>query len=298
METELLKNTYSLLRKIGSGGYGDIYKALNVSSRSKLAIKCETSSSKSDCLYQEYKLYTLLLKNSYKKGIIPHVYDYFRENGRNYLVMDLLGRSISDIFKRNDRKFSLKTVMMLGELMLMDLEYFHSHNIIHKDVKPNNFMFGLKEDSKQLFLIDLGFAKKFIQNGRHIPFKENKGFKGTYRYSSLNSHFGYELSRRDDLESLCYVMLYLVKGVLPWQNLYGLDKNDKVEKIKKIKLEWPYEKICQDADEVFVDFLKYCRGLKFEEVPDYEYCKELFRNCLRRKGYEFDLKFCWEDENL
>lgn len=293
MEADFLRKSYILLRKIGSGGYGEIYKALNVVNNQKVAIKCEYSSNHRDVLYQEYKIYNYLAKID-KNYYFPLVHEYFTDKGCNYMVMELLGKSVSDIFKQQNKKLSLKSVLIIGQLMLSKLEFLHNNNYIHRDIKPNNFVFGVDDKQKELYLIDYGFTKKLIINGNHIPYKENRDFKGTYRYSSLNSHLGIEQSRRDDLESLAYVLIYLLKGSLPWQNVRIKDKTEKIKKIKKIKAETSSEKLCEKLPEEFLNILKYSKKLEFDEKPDYEFLKKCLMNCMVKFGYEFDSQFCWE----
>jgi serine/threonine protein kinase len=124
---------------------------------------------------------------------------------------------LDDLFTKNNKIFSLKTVLILANSMIDRLEYTHSKNIVHRDLKPSNFSLGLESNSATVFLIDFGLSKFFWENGQHIPNCTGKNLVGTARYASINVHKGYEYGRRDDLESLGYILIYFLKGSLPWQ---------------------------------------------------------------------------------
>lgn len=248
---------YRLGRKIGSGAFGDIYIGTDISSCSLLcllfdcigeevAIKLEPVTSKNPQLGFEYKVYRLL-----KGGIgIPSVYYYGVEGTFNVMVMELLGPSLEDLFNYCNRRFTLKTVCMLAQEMLLRIEFLHSKLFIHRDMKPDNFVIGLGKKANIIHLIDFGLSKRYRNpiTKSHIPFslsfilltpsyRENKSLTGTPRYASLGNHLGMEQSRRDDLESLGYIFLYFLKGKLPWQGLRAETKKEKYSKIMELKVE-------------------------------------------------------------
>jgi len=147
---------------------------------------------------------------------------------------------------------------MIAIQALERMKHIHSCYYIHRDIKPENFTIGMSKDSR-IYSIDLGLGKRFRkkEDGSHIPMKKGKSLTGTARYASLNSHAGYEQSRRDDLESLGYMLVYFLKGKLPWQGLDAKDKDEKYEKIRKLKEETSLRKICEDIPNQFEKYLNY-----------------------------------------
>ena len=105
--------------------------------------------------------------------------------------------------------------------LIKRFSWIHAHNFIHRDIKPENFLLGLEKKSGLVHVIDYGLAKRYYssQDKKHLPYRQGKGLIGTARYASIHAHLGEELSRRDDMEALGYVLIYFYKGFLPWQNL-------------------------------------------------------------------------------
>jgi len=177
------------------------------------------------------------------------------------------------------------------------VETVHLKNYIHRDIKTENFLIGLGKESSMIYLLDFGLAKKFrdSKTHQHIPYKENKSLTGTARYASINTHLGIEQSRRDDLEALGYVLVYLSKGRLPWQALNAKTKEKKHEKILNKKMGTPIAYLCDGLFPEYASYLQYCRALKFEDRPDYVYLKRLFTERMEREKMEFDLLYDWID---
>merc|ERR1712137_546754 len=219
---------------------------------------------------------------------IPFVRWFGTECDYNAMVIDLLGPSLEDLFNYCNRKFSLKTVLMLADQLLNRVEYMHSRGFLHRDIKPDNFLMGLGRKANQVYIIDYGLAKKYrdLQTHRHIPYRENKNLTGTARYTSVNTHLGIEQSRRDDLESLGYVLMYFLRGSLPWQGLKAHSKKQKYERILEKKMATSPELLCRGFPTEFRSYFEYCRALRFDDRPDYSYLKRLFSDLFQRKGYE------------
>uniref|UniRef100_A0A0D9V247 non-specific serine/threonine protein kinase n=1 Tax=Leersia perrieri TaxID=77586 RepID=A0A0D9V247_9ORYZ len=284
-------NKYRLGRKLGSGSFGEIYLGTNVQTNEEVAIKLENVKTKHPQLLYESKLYRILQGGT---GI-PNVKWFGVEGDYNVLVMDLLGPSLEDLFSFCNRKLSLKTVLMLADQMINRVEFVHQKSFLHRDIKPDNFLMGLGKRANQVYMIDFGLAKKYRDTSthQHIPYRENKNLTGTARYASVNTHLGIEQSRRDDLESLGYVLMYFLRGSLPWQGLKAGTKKQKYEKISERKIATSTEALCRGYPSEFSCYFHYCRSLRFEDLPDYHYLKRLFRDLFIREGFQFDYVFDW-----
>ncbi|EOX94394.1 Protein kinase domain - like 10 [Theobroma cacao] len=282
---------FKLGRKIGSGSFGELFLGVNVQTGEEVAVKLESVKTKHPQLHYESKLYMLLQGGT---GI-PHLKWFGVEADYNVMVIDLLGPSLEDLFNYCNRKLSLKTVLMLADQLINRVEYMHSRGFLHRDIKPDNFLMGLGHKANQVYIIDYGLAKKYrdLQTHKHIPYRENKNLTGTARYASVNTHLGVEQSRRDDLESLGYVLMYFLRGSLPWQGLKAGTKKQKYDKISEKKVSTPIEVLCKSYPSEFVSYFHYCRSLRFEDKPDYSYLKRLFRDLFIREGYQFDYVFDW-----
>ncbi|XP_057480406.1 casein kinase 1-like protein 11 [Actinidia eriantha] len=282
---------FKLGRKIGSGSFGELYLGVNVQTGEEVAIKLESVKTKHPQLHYESKIYTFLLGGT---GL-PTLKWFGVEGEYNVMVIDLLGPSLEDLFNYCSRKFTLKTVLMLADQLINRVEHVHSRGFLHRDIKPDNFLMGLGRKANQVYIIDFGLAKKYrdLQTHKHIPYRENKNLTGTARYASVNTHLGVEQSRRDDLESLGYVLMYFLRGSLPWQGLKAGTKKQKYDKISEKKMLTSIEVLCKSYPSEFISFFHYCRSLRFEDKPDYSYLKRLFRDLFIREGYQFDYVFDW-----
>jgi len=291
-EIRVANGAYRLGQKIGSGSFGVIYKGTHVETGQKVAVKLEKANTRHPQLQYESRIY------KHMKGSIgvPNVYFYGQEEEYFVLVMDLLGPSLEDLFNYCGRSFSLKTILLLAEQMLDRIESVHSFEFIHRDIKPDNFLIGLAKNFNTVYIIDFGLSKRYInpKTRRHIPFIEGKSLTGTARYASINTHLGYEQARRDDLETLGYVLMYFNRGgKLPWQGLKAKSKTQKYNRISKVKRETSIDALCQNCPKQFAEYLKYCRNLEFAAKPDYKYMRNLFKDLFKRKGYVKDGRYDW-----
>ncbi|XP_073062547.1 casein kinase 1-like protein 3 [Primulina eburnea] len=287
----IIGGKFKLGRKIGSGSFGEIFLATHIDSFEIVAVKIENNKTKHPQLLYEAKLYNILQGGSGIPGIKWSGVD----GDDNVLILDLLGPSLEDLFVYCGRKLSLKTVLMLADQMITRIEFVHSKGFLHRDIKPDNFLMGLGRKANQVYIIDFGLAKRYRDSttNRHIPYRENKNLTGTARYASCNTHLGIEQSRRDDLESLGYVLLYFLRGSLPWQGLKAATKKQKYDKICEKKLSTPIEVLCKSHPVEFASYFHYCHSLTFDQRPDYGFLKRLFRELFTREGYEFDYIFDW-----
>ncbi|CAL4888499.1 unnamed protein product [Urochloa decumbens] len=287
----IVGSKYKLGRKIGSGSFGEIYLATHVDTYEIVAVKIESSKTNHPQLLYEAKLY-----NALQGGTgIANIKWCGIDGDENILVIDLLGPSLEDLLVYCGRRFSLKTVLMLADQMITRIEFMHSKGYLHRDIKPDNFLMGLGRKANQVYVIDFGLAKRYRDSttNRHIPYRENKNLTGTARYASRNTHLGIEQSRRDDLESIGYVLLYFLKGSLPWQGLKAATKKQKYDKISDKKLSTPIEALCKSHPVEFASYFHYCHSLTFDQRPDYSFLRRLFRDLFDREGYQFDYVYDW-----
>ena len=214
--------------------------------------------------------------------------------------MQLLGKSLENMFTFCNKKFSVRCVCNLGYQMVEILKYVHDKHIIHQDIKPDNFVTSY-EDKKSIYLLDFGLARKYRSSTtlKHYPKLEKKKLTGTARYASIHALNGTTQSRRDDLESVGYVLMYFLRGNLPWQGLVVKNKNDKYAAIKEKKISTTANELCKGFPKEFEEYVNYTRNLDYEDEPDYNYLKNLFLNVLKSIGYKFDYYCDWsEDVNL
>jgi serine/threonine protein kinase len=254
-----------------------------------VAIKVEEKI-KSPRVYNEYKIYKYLSKHNFKVGI-PKIYDFMKTPNYNIMVMQLLGPSLEELLVNAKRKFSLPTVFLIAKQIITLLQNLHNNGYIHRDIKPNNFLIGTKSDTNQIYMMDFGLSKQYMHNGKHIEFRNGRSLIGTARYASINMHMGIEPTRRDEMESVGYMLIYFIKGILPWQ---GIKKQKNVDHLKSIgdkKTCVSLDTLCEGVPTCFKKYIKYCRELKFDETPDYEYMLGLFENNCNSLGIK--PKFNW-----
>lgn len=287
---EVINSQYKIEEMIGKGSFGNVFRANDLFNNQIVAIKTEDSTNDNEYLYDEFKLYNKIMKHN----SIPNVYYYGSYKDKNILVMSYLGNNLGTLFKFCDKKFSMKTVCMITIQVINVLEHIHSHGIIHKDIKPENILIGHKNDKQNIYLVDFGLSDKYLVDKiTHIPWDDNREFSGTYRYSSIRNHVGAEQSRRDDLESFGYVLIYFLKGKLPWEGLKPKDNEERLLQIFNKKKNITCEKLCNKLPDIIYNYMKYTRNLRFKEKPNYKKIKELFIKYLINNKLEFDFKYDW-----
>ena len=315
-EQFIINGNYNLIKLLGYGTFGEIMLAYDNNSRQLRAIKFEVINAKNAQLKHEYTIYEQLniieeKKKSNKKEKelidaetinkitmnyvdklnnkaigIPKVYYFDKIEMRyNYMVMDFLGPSLGDLFQLMQKKFSLQTVCMCGMQMICRLEYIHEKGYIHRDIKPENFVTGINDDSNTIYIIDFGLSQRYKdkKTGAHTPYRENRQMIGTVRYASINTQIGIEQSRRDDVEAVGYVLVYLALGRLPWQRAGKEKGKGHLAKVLEKKLITPPEILCKKLPKQFAFIFQYIRKLKFEERPDYNMMKCLLADLVLSK---------------
>ncbi|EDV47883.2 uncharacterized protein Dere_GG11027, partial [Drosophila erecta] len=286
----IVAGKYRLLKRIGNGSFGELFQAESLKYHEKVAIKLESSTVKYPLLPREARIYGIL-----QGGLgIPHVRHFATEGAYNVMVMDLLGPTLEDLLNLCSRSFSMKTTLVLADQILARVELLHRKCFIHRDIKPDNFLMGLNRHQTQVYMIDFGLAKKFysLRSQKHIGYTENRDLVGTARYASVRAHYA-EQSRRDDLESVGYLLLYFQRGRLPWQGIRAQSQAQKYEKIAEYKSNIPLQQLCSGLPIEFFMYLKYCRKLHFAEKPDYVYLQQLFKVLFRNQYKLADFLFDW-----
>ena len=303
---DLIAENFVLLRKIGHGNCGEIILSYSLKEKIEVVLKKEKKDSekKYSPLHTELKAYQTLLDISNVADIsgskpilqleiqgLPKFYGFGDKNDYYYLVQEFLGPNLMQLLNYcNRKKFTLGTVCLIAMQMLNRIEYIHKRHYLHRDIKPENICIGNEENTNTIYLIDFGLAKRFKDNktNQHIPYKEKKDFLGNEKFASINAHLGLEQSRRDDLMSIGYNLIYMLKGGLPWEGLKVKDKSS--NKLAEKKIQIPNDVLCSGLPNEFLHYLNYCKNLKFEERPDYKYLKGLFGKLLGLVITNFNLK--------
>ena len=257
----LINKKYKILNKLGEGNFGSIYKGQNIRTNELVAIKVEPIKNDIKLLKNEAIIYQYLNN----MNIAPIVKWFGKDSLNHYMVISLLGDSLQSI-KNKVGTFSLIDILKMAKQLVSIIKFIHSKGLVHRDIKPANFLFGINNEKNTIFIIDFGLCKPYLINDSHICEKSTNNLIGSHSYASLNSHNCIELSRRDDLESLGYMLLYFYLGKLPWQDIVK-------EKIVQMKRNITND---NNTPEILRKFIKYARNLAFEENPDYSFILDIF----------------------
>jgi serine/threonine protein kinase len=287
---DILFDKYEVTRRIGAGSFGSILEVQNLEDGKIYALKLENRKMTSSQLENEYEIYKLI---GHVPGF-PGVYGFWSEPTLRAMVMDRLGQSLAFLSRKSGKILSLKTVLMVGLQMLCRLEYFHQRSYVHRDIKPDNFVFGVGTNSNLLYLIDMGLAKPYrdLRSLVHVDFAEDQGLAGTARYVSINVHLGMQQSCRDDLESVGYVLISLLKGRLPWQDL-DQKHQENYDQLSRVKIETSQEVLCEGLPGEFFHYMHKVRNLRYDERPPYSYLRGLFITLMVKNNFAFDYEYDW-----
>ncbi|CAF2845970.1 unnamed protein product [Rotaria sp. Silwood2] len=225
----------------------------------------------------------------------PKMIYYGQEKRYNVLIMDLLGPSLEDLFNFCNRSFTLHTACMIIDQAISRTKQMHDRSLLHRDIKPDNFLMGVGHHSHILYFVDFGLTKQYRDfiTYVHCNLVYGKSLTGTARYASLNTHHGFEQARRDDLESIIYSLLYFLRGSLPWQGLKAKTKQQKYEKIAELKQTIPIEELCSGLPSQIITIALYVKSLTFDEQPDYNYIKRQLRTIIVSNNQKYDYQFDW-----
>jgi len=286
-------------RKLGAGCFGEVYKGKDLETGEEVAIKVEELRTSAPQLAFEYDVSKKIAGDRmvppYPQGFALPV-KFFENAGRHCaLSMPLLGPALEDQVQRCKGRLSAKTTLMLAEQILRRLEYLHSLGIVHRDIKPENFMLGLRGGPTEhiVYIIDFGLSRVYHDGKRHRQFRDKLNLTGTARYASLNAHKGLEQSRRDDLEASGYMMLYFLRGAMPWSGLAAATQKEKFARIAQVKEETDLDGLCEGYPECFKEYVVRTRALGYTDRPDYDSLRSLFSDTMKKLGYEEDFNYDW-----
>ena len=287
-----LFHKYLLVKKLGQGSFGSIYSAKE--NNNWHAIKFENKNKGQNLL--ENEAYIMHYLNGLR---IPSIKSFGYSGDYNVLIMELMGKSLEYYFENNpNKKMSIRCVCNLGYQMIEIMEEIHNKNIIHRDIKPDNFVMGRGDKSKYLYLLDFGLSKKYRSSStlKHYQLIKGKKLTGTARYASINALNGMTQSRRDDLEAIGYVLMYFLLGKLPWQGLPAQNKDERYLRIMEVKRDTKPEDLCRGFPHEFETYVSYTRNLEYEQDPDYDMLKNLFLKVLKDEGYDLDYYYDWDND--
>lgn len=276
-----------MVKSIGKGAFGEIFQCDDLETDVQVAVKTEKLDSKKRVL----KIEVAVLKKLQACPFVCRYQQFGRHEEFHFVVMELLGENLSVLRKRQPgKRFSVGTTMRLGMQMVRAIEGMHDHGYLHRDIKPSNFAMGRQPDNRDwCFLIDFGLARRYVlPSGDIRTARESAGFRGTARYASINSHLSKELSRRDDMWSLLYMIIEFLKGSLPWSNI------ENKEDVGRHKIELDSLDLVAGLPPEMGHFMEHLRTLEYKDKPNYDYITDLFNQIMEKQGIMEDEPYDWE----
>ena len=292
---DVLEDRYRIDRPIARGGMSTVYRCVDMRLGRQVAAKVMDERYDDDPVFiKRFSREARAMARLQHPNLVA-IHDFSADGEPIYLIMELIdGGTLRELLAEGG-PLTVPAALSTLRSVLQGLTEVHSTGLIHRDIKPDNFLMGIGKRGNQVNVIDFGLAKKYRdpKTHLHIPYRENKNLTGTARYTSINTHLGVEQSRRDDLESLGYVLMYFLRGSLPWQGLKAATKKQKYERIMEKKMMTPTESLCRGFPTEMAIYLNCCRSLRFDDRPDYSYLRKLFRDLFVREGYQYDYVYDW-----
>mmetsp|Transcript_57414 Transcript_57414/g.166741 ORF Transcript_57414/g.166741 Transcript_57414/m.166741 type:complete len:344 (-) Transcript_57414:54-1085(-) len=285
---------FSLHHTLGAGSFGVVYRATDHQTSRSVAVKVAHASKHRKRLEHEASIYRRLKDSPFSPRI---VWDGLDGKGAFVIVMQLLGHALETVFGVCGKKFGLKTTLAIGEQLLAALEFVHAAGVVHRDLKPDNFLIGDSANAGTVYLVDFGLAADWVDRGTgsHLGYKEDHGFVGNAMFCSRHAAGGIQQSRRDDLESLGYSLLYFLRGSLPWEHVMLMSDNESVRlrKMRERKESMVVAEVCRRFPQEITKYLNYARALRFEECPDCTFLRNLFAECYFSHDFEQEREPGW-----
>lgn len=284
-----IKDKWKITKKIGGGGFGEIYAAKFIESEEAVAIKVESSKQSKQVLKMEVAVLKAL---QHKSDHVCKFYGCGRDERFNYIVMSLVGKSLAELRRAQPKgTFSLSTTLRLGRHILQAIRDIHEVGFLHRDIKPSNFAMGVASKNRQVFMLDYGLARQYVDaSGKVRQARTVAGFRGTVRYASVNAHDNREMGRHDDLWSLFYMLIEFLHGQLPWRKIKDKDQ------VGNIKRTFNHDDLLKH-DRVpaeFEPFLRHIQNLKYDMKPDYDFLFTLLESATSRKDVRESDAYDWE----
>lgn len=287
----VVKERWKVQKKIGGGGFGEIYEVVDLTSNELVALKVESSRQPKQVL----KMEVAVLKKLQGHEHVCRFIGCGRNDRFNYVVMQLQGKNLAELRRAQPRgAFSLSTTLRLGLQILKAIESIHEVGFLHRDIKPSNFSMGrLPTNCRTVYMLDFGLARQYTTaNGEVRTPRTAAGFRGTVRYASLNAHKNKEMGRHDDLWSLFYMLVEFVNGQLPWRKI-----KDK-EQVGLMKEKYDHRLLLKHLPSDLKQFLEHIQSLQYADKPDYEMLASILDRCLKRRGVKDTDAFDWEKTTL
>ncbi|OWF52696.1 Tau-tubulin kinase 1 [Mizuhopecten yessoensis] len=284
---QVVKDRWKVVRKIGGGGFGEIYDGIDQVTKENVALKLESAKQAKQVL----KMEVAVLKKLQGHDHVCRFIGCGRNERYNYVVMTLQGKNLAELRRSQPRGcFTLSTTLRLGAQILKAIEAIHEVGFLHRDIKPSNFAMGrLQKDSKKVFMLDFGLARQYTTPAGDVrPPRAAAGFRGTVRYASVNAHKNKEMGRHDDLWSLFYMLVEFLAGQLPWRKI-----KDK-EQVGNMKEKYDHTLLLKNMPNEFRLFLDHILSLDYFDKPDYCLLHNLFQQCIKRKGIKEPDPYDWE----
>jgi len=287
---------FTFAEPLGKGGFAFVFAGWDNLTKEHVAIKVENKERKnaSRSIKKEYRLLVKLC-NAGISCPVPKAIWCGRCEDRRVMVMARMGESLSDFYKLCGKKFSVQTTLALTKELITILESLHDAGVLHRDIKLQNFLTGYQSPSS-FYVCDFGLSDFYVDptTNQHIPLTKGHSRYGTVRYASLNNHRGVEQSRRDDLESLGFVVIYAARGSVPWQTIRNEDRRKKWSQVYEMKRRITLEELCDGLPDCFKKFMTYVRELAFDARPDYQLLRDMFDEAYDNSNFQRQNKYDWE----